>query len=416
MPRIPHDPRPDSSLALLADPYGYIGRRCLEFGTDLFQARLLLRRTICMTGPRAAALFYDRNRFQRAGAAPEPLRATLFGQGGVQGLDGDTHRHRKAMFMSLVTPDHVDRLAHCFGKELQRAAHYWSEQPRVVLYDALHAPLTRAVCAWAGVPLDIPEVASRTADLVTLFDQAAAPSLGHFRARAARKRSEAWAAQLIEAVRAGRLPAPPGSVLETISLHRDENEQWLPSRIAAVELLNVLRPTLAVSVFIVFVAHALHLHPECRLALQQREAGYAECFVQEVRRHYPFFPAVVARVREDFEWSGYAFPSGRRVMLDLYGTNRDPRAWHDPLAFEPERFREGAPTPFQFVPQGGAEPHRHHRCPGEGIAVALMKVAAEFFATRVHYEVPMQDLLLDMKRLPALPRDRFVIAHLRSAA
>nr|WP_259372052.1 cytochrome P450 [Caldimonas mangrovi] len=401
---------------MLADPYGYIGRRCVEFGTDLFEARLLLRRTICMTGPNAAALFYDRSRFQRTGAAPEPLRATLFGQGGVQGLDGDAHRHRKAMFMSLVTAAQVDALARRFEDELQTAARQWSRQPQVVLYDALHEPLTQAVCGWAGVPLETSEVSLRTTDLVALFDQAAAPGLGHFRARAARKRSEAWAVALVEALRAGRLSAPPGSPLEAVALHRDENEQWLPPRVAAVELLNVLRPTLAVSVFIVFVAHALHLHPECRLALQQREAGYADCFVQEVRRHYPFFPAVVARVREDFEWRGYPFPAGRRVMLDLYGTNHDSRAWRDPLAFEPARFRERTPTPFEFVPQGGAEPHKHHRCPGEGIAVELMKVAAVFFSTRLNYEVPLQDLLLDMKRLPALPRDRFVIASVRVAA
>ena len=32
----------------------------------------------------------------------------------------------------------------------------------------------------------------------------------------------------------------------------------LDPRIAAVELLNILRPTVAVSVFITFTAHALH--------------------------------------------------------------------------------------------------------------------------------------------------------------
>jgi fatty-acid peroxygenase len=39
----------------------------------------------------------------------------------------------------------------------------------------------------------------------------------------------------------------------------------------------------------------------------------------------PFFPAVAARVRRDFDWKGYRLPRGRRVLLDLYGTDYDPR-------------------------------------------------------------------------------------------
>lgn len=413
MPQIPRDSRLDSSLALLADPYGFIGKRCVELGTDLFEARLLLKRTICMTGPKSAELFYDAARFQRAGAAPEPLRATLFGNDGVQTLDGQTHRHRKAMFMSLMTDDSVDALTRRCTEEWRLAALAWERQPSVALYEALHEPLAKAVCAWAGVPLPEADVHRRTRDLVALFDRAAAKGMGHLRARAARRRAEAWAGDLVDAVRDGRLRPPPGTALELVANHRDAANQLLPRHVAAVELLNILRPTVAVSVFIVFVAHALHLHPECRLALLQREPGYVTCFVQEVRRHYPFFPAVVARVKQDFEWRGYPFPAGRRVMLDLYGTNHDPRAWREPLAFEPGRFREREPGRFEFVPQGGAEPHHQHRCPGEAIAVELMKAAAEFLALEIGYDVPPQDLMLDMARLPALPRDGFVVAGVR---
>lgn len=413
MSRMPRDPRLDSSLALLADPYRYIGEQCRAFGTDLFEARLLLQPAICMTGPAAAALFYDPQRFVRAGVAPGPLRATLFGNGGVQGLDGADHHHRKALFMALMQPATVAELGQRYQEQLERSAAGWIGQRRVRLYEALHLPLARAVCAWADVPWPEAEEAGRCADLVALFDQAAAPGRGHFfHARAARKRCEAWAGRLVEAVRQGRQPVRAGSALAAVAMHRDAAGQRLPVPVAAVELLNLLRPTVAVSVYVVFVAHALHRHPECALALQQRSNGdYAECFVQEVRRCYPFFPAVVARVREDFEWNGYAFPAGRRVLLDLYGTNLDPRTWHDPLSFQPERFRERTPGRFDFVPQGGGDPHLGHRCPGEAIALELMQRSARFFATRLRYAVPEQDLTLDMTRAPALPRDRMVIAQ-----
>ncbi|WP_338666250.1 hypothetical protein VQH23_25910 (plasmid) [Pararoseomonas sp. SCSIO 73927] len=66
----------------------------------MFEARLLLRRTICMKGPEAAALLCDVDRFGRRGAMPVRIQKTLLGRGGVQGLDDAAHRHRKAMFMT----------------------------------------------------------------------------------------------------------------------------------------------------------------------------------------------------------------------------------------------------------------------------------------------------------------------------
>jgi hypothetical protein len=73
MPAIPHDRLPDSTLAFGLDPYGFIAKRCRRFGTELFQARILLQPTICMLGRAAAELFYDETRFQRAGAPPTRL-------------------------------------------------------------------------------------------------------------------------------------------------------------------------------------------------------------------------------------------------------------------------------------------------------------------------------------------------------
>lgn len=59
MPQIPRDRSPDSTLALALDPYGFISKRCRQHRSDLFQTRLLLQPTICMSGPGAAELFYD---------------------------------------------------------------------------------------------------------------------------------------------------------------------------------------------------------------------------------------------------------------------------------------------------------------------------------------------------------------------
>lgn len=414
VPEIPRDHRLDSSLAFARNPYDFISSECRRRGTDLFQTRLMLRKTIGMYGKEAAELFYDPERFIRRGAMPMRIRKTLVGRGGVQGLDGDTHRHRKQMFISLVSDERVAALVAETENRWRRAAEDWTRRDRIVLYDAARYVLSQAVCAWAGVPLAASEVHRRTEDLTAMFQDAGTIGLRHWQARAARKRAEGWTADLIVRTRTGQLSAPADSALHVIATHRDVDGRVLPPRIAAVELLNVLRPTVAVSVFITFAAVALHQHSAYRSRVLA-DSSVLRMFVQEVRRFFPFFPAVAARVRETFEWRGYRFDGGTHVMLDLHGTNHDERVWREPDAFRPERFLQWDGSPFNFIPQGGGDHYRHHRCPGEGIAIALMESATTFLAGRLSYTVPAQDFRIDMRQLPALPRSGVVLSSVRPA-
>ena len=180
---------------------------------------------------------------------------------------------------------------------------------------------------------------------------------------------------------------------------------------AAVELLNVLRPTVAIARFVTFAALALHEHPECQHKLQASEDDYYDLFVQEIRRFNPFFPFVVAHVRQAFDWQGYHFPKGRKAILDLYDTNHDARLWEQPEAFRPERFHHWDGSPFAFIPQGGGDHYRDHRCAGEWITIELMKVALSFLTRSMTYDVPEQDLRISLSGMPAIPNSRFVISN-----
>ena len=85
----------DSTISLIRDPYRYISKHCDELNTDVFQARLLLQKTVCMRGEEAARIFYNTEYFSRTGVAPSRIKKTLFGEGGVQGLDEEEHFQRK---------------------------------------------------------------------------------------------------------------------------------------------------------------------------------------------------------------------------------------------------------------------------------------------------------------------------------
>jgi fatty-acid peroxygenase len=379
----------------------------------VFETRLLLEKTICMTGSEAAQIFTDKELFMRKGAAPEFIRATLFGKGGVQGLDDESHLHRKKMFMSFMTDENIQTLKSIMSEWMGVYAERWSRSQEVILYHEFQEILTRSVCTWVGVELSEKEVPERTKELSLLFDSAASATY-HLRVRANRKKAEKWIGDLVEDIRKGKSKTYEGSPLQVISQFRDHDGKLLSKHVASVEILNLLRPTVAVSLYLVFSCHALHLHPQSRERLRANETSYLENFVNEVRRFYPFFPASVAKVRKGFLWNDFKFKKGKRVILDLYGINHDPRYWDQPLAFNPDRFKNRKMDPFTFIPQGVGDHHVDHRCPGEFITSELMKAMVTFFVNRIDYDVPSQNLMIDMTRLPAVPKSLMKISNVRS--
>jgi fatty-acid peroxygenase len=399
---------------MLLDGYRFVSRRCERHRSDIFQTRIMLQKAICMRGEEAARIFYNPDRFRRHHAAPRRVQKTLFGKG-IQGLDDAAHRHRKQMFMSLMTPESIGRLADLTTSQWRVYLEKWQGMDEVVLFDAAREILCRSVCQWAGVPLPEEEVRRRADDLEAMIDSPAAFGPRHWRGKLARRRAEEWIGWLIEMVRAHHLPGAVDEPLQVIAWHCDLDGNLLDLQVAAVEVLNLLRPTVAMSRYVVFAALALHEHPQWRQKILACDESL-HFFVQEVRRFYPFFPVVAARVRENFEWNGYRFPERTRVILDLYGTDHDPRVWAEPEKFSPERFRNWDGSPFNFIPQGGGDYEAGHRCAGEWITIELMKVATRFLTSAMSYTVPEQDLRISLSRMPAIPKSRFVLREVRGVA
>lgn len=398
----------DKTIALMLDPYKYISKTCHKLNADAFETRLFLQKTICMTGVEASALFYDNDLIMRKGSAPGMLLATLLGKGGVQGLDDKEHVHRKDMFMSVMTEESVSRLGEIVTAVWSKAIEQkWSKKNQIIFYPEIQEILTESVCIWAGVPLEKNELKKRTKELTDLFDSAGAKSLRHFKARLSRKESDNWMENIVLMTR--KHGVKEDSPLHTVVWHRDLQGELLPAHVAAVEVLNLLRPTVAVSVYMLFVAHALHLHPDCKKKLKERAPRYDDMFIQEIKRLYPFFPGLFARAKKDFTWKNIHFKKGVRVMLDIYGTNHDQRLWDKPDEFKPERYIETLTTPLNFIPQGGGSHPYHHRCPGEFIANELMRVTINMLVFKLKYSVPDQDLEIDIKRTPPVPKDKLIL-------
>src|SRR5699024_2451239 len=117
---------------------------------------------------------------------------------------------------------------------------------------------------------------------------------------------------------------PEGTALSVFSRHRDLEGNLLDTHTAAVEVLNIIRPIVAIAIYINFTALAVHEYPAAKEKLTDGDPKQLQAFVQEVRRFYPFFPFQGAIVKKDFTWQGYEFEEGTLTILDIYGTNHDP--------------------------------------------------------------------------------------------
>ncbi|MEU6990963.1 cytochrome P450 [Streptomyces sp. NPDC046465] len=402
----------DSTLALMTQGYTWLPDRRRRSRGKPVQSRLMGKKAVALHGPEAVRFFYDENHVERHGALPGPILDTLFGRGAVHTLDGREHRVRKALFMfPLKDRDGLKSLAEHLGAEWDLAHQRWAGRDQVVFFDEAGLLLTRAVCAWSGIALDDVETEEMARDLVAMVDGFASPGPRHLRARRARSRQEERLSQLVEKVREGSEEAPADSVLEAVATHRDAEGKPLDAHTAAVEVLNVLRPTVAVSWFLTFAGHALHRWPEHRKLLADGDAAYARAFAHEVRRFYPFAPFVGGLAAADLLWDGQDIPVGTMVLLDLYGQNHDPELWPKPYTFDPGRFVGREPDRDELVPQGGGDPTTNHRCPGEDVTLTVLETLVPRLAA-LRYDVPDQDLSIPLRRIPTAPRSGFVMTLL----
>ncbi len=410
---IPKEEGLDHSLSLLREGYLYILNRRQSFHADIFETRLLGKKAICMGGKEAADVFYNNSKFKREGVAPNRVAETLFGKKGVQTLDGDAHKHRKKMFMSIMSPERLEKLKAITGKHWGIALEKWQQMDEVVLYEETLEIMCRTACEWAGVPVEEKEVKKLADDLRAMFESPTAIGPSHWAGRHARNRVEKWISDLIEQVRDGKVNPEEGTALHTFAWHRDLEGHLLDPEIASVEVINILRPIVAIAVYITFSALAVHHYPEEREKLKSGNEKSVQMFVQEVRRYYPFFPFAAAEVKEDFIWKDYTFEKGTLTLLDLFGTNHDPAIWDNPEVFQPSRFENWDGSPFSFIPQGGGDYYLGHRCAGEWVTIEIMKVSLNFLVNQMTYDIPEQDLSYSLVSIPSMPKSKIIIQNVQ---
>jgi fatty-acid peroxygenase len=401
---------PDDSIALMTQGYAYLPNRRRAADGDAVELTLLGQRAVAGCGPDWTRQFYDETYVERSEALPGLVKNTLVGQGAVHTLDAADHRHRKGFFLDVLDARATCRLARSVLAAWQRAEPRWRSADEIVLFDEAAAVLLDGVWDWAGLPET--DVRDTAADMVAMVDAFGAVGPRNWRGRLARNRQERRLSSLVEEVRQGRQTAPEGTLLEQATRLTTRDGEPLDPKTVAVELLNVIRPTVATAWFVAYSAHALERNPALRPGLASEDPVLTTAFAHEVRRFYPFAPLLGGTAVTEASWGGLTARPGDLVVLDIYGQHHHPDLWEDPYRFDPLRFAGVQPDPYTFVPQGGGSPESGHRCPGEPGVVMMLEVLLPRLA-RLEYDVPAQDDRISLSRMPARPRSGMV---LRTAA
>ena len=386
-----------------------------EANAPVVKARLLNKEVIAIYGKEAAKKFYDPRNFKREGAMPKIVLKTLFGENGVQTLDGQAHEHRKTIFMDLMTPKRMEEYHRILDKNLTQKLD--RQQGQFELFDLAKDVLFRSICEWAGI--DLSQLTKKEVDQlaeyqISMISSAVTNPATHIKGIDNRKKSEKWAQSLIENARINPVAGKEDVALYAFAKATDDHGELLPIDVATVELLNVIRPTVALTVWIALMGHALFSRPDIYQRLHAEFDQLQDSFIQEMRRYYPFFPMLPAFAIQDVEVDGYLIPKDSWVVLDLYGTNHDDRMIETPEVFRISRYlgkekHISYDEEYEMIAQGGGEFKTMHRCAGEWITLHTLRVFSDQLVNKYQFSIPEQDWSIPMNQFPTYPKSKALL-------
>ncbi|MSO40806.1 MAG: cytochrome P450 [Solirubrobacterales bacterium] len=106
---------------------------------------------------------------------------------------------------------------------------------------------------------------------------------------------------------------------------------------------------------------------------------YVDAVAQEALRVRPVVPQVGRRLGKETQIGEWTLPAGTDVLLSIYLLHMQESLYPEPQRFRPERFLEGGPEPYSWVPFGGGV----RRCLGAAFAQFEMRIVIERILAQV---------------------------------
>jgi len=412
------------ALAMLFHPFAFYEQRSRRHG-PIFRTRLMKDDLVCFVGPEAFAVFNDERYFSRQQACLPKLRQ-FFTSDVVTFFDGPRHVVRKRLLLQAFDLKNLEACLPLIDRMVRLRLEGWSSAREIFWTEELGKlafALTNVLFAGAD-PETGNEPLRRTLEA---FQRGiySAPIRLPFTTFSRGLRARKVLLQYFRQAIASHRSAPRQDLLSALLAAEVEGVRLSDEEVALELLHSCFAAYSGLRGLFVGLCYALTLNPQPRERLHAEVESspseslsleglnslpYLDQTIKEVKRFYPMVPATLfARTVKPVRVGDFEIPAGWLAVGCPHSTLSDPHIFKEPGQFRPERFSPGELQPLQekaFVPHGGGPLVEGHRCPGEQLATVLMKVLAVRLLQGFMWKAPRQDLRLDLRHIPPLPRGR----------
>jgi cytochrome P450 len=322
----------------------------------------------------------------RAGEANAMVLEPTVGVNSVLTLDGDPHMRQRKLLLPPFHGNNVSRWAKTIRAIAERDMEQWPVGEPFPLRSRTQT-ITLEVILRAVFGVRDEERFRRAQVLIDRFARRAHPiSLFRFarrdlgpwspwaRFKRARAELDAFLYEEIALRRAEPDVAERDDVLSLLLGASDEEGRPMSDAELRDELVTVIgagHETTATALAWAF--ERLLRNPAVLERLQRSLANgedYLEATIKETLRVRPVITEAARRLNHDMELGDYLIPAGTLVMPAIAGMHFREDIYPDPDEFRPERFLEGAPESYAWIPFGGGV----RRCIGASFAQFEMRI------------------------------------------
>jgi cytochrome P450 len=420
------------TLAFSKDPFGFVRERRARHGR-VFRTNLLGNMTAVLAGPEPLEAFYDPANVLRSGASPANVQTLFGGTGVINNLDNPAHALRQASVGAALSREAVESYMPVLTRFVDEAFARWTSGSEIGWNDELKRLAIETLgTVFASIESgpDLAVLVKRCEAIAAAFTALPIPLPGTLYTKGVHAKDESLA-YYRELVRAHRERAYDDGLGRMLAVRRDDGTT-IADDDAPGELHHLfLAGYIVFAQFVMTIVHLTENPAVCdRVAAsvatlsdpptvaELAANAYLIQVVNEVRRLTPIVPFVIGKARRSFVVDGFTIPAGWMVVAAVWTNDREAASFPDPQRFDPERFgvrAEQAAHPYAYTPQG-AGPPEGHRCPGFDLTTIFMALFTARLVRGYRWELPEQDLSLNWKVIPPVPRDGMRAIVRRSTA